>query len=184
MSRLISYFLQGVIFVVPIGLPVWLLVGVFGSADRWAREQMGLPIPGLGVVALLGAITFIGFLASNFLTRRLMSALEHVFDRLPVVKMLHGSVRDLLTAFVGDKRKFDKPVVVSMNAEGTVKAMGFITRDDLADYKQPDHVAVYFPQAYNFAGQVIMVPRSAVVQLDLPAADVMTFIVSGGVSGK
>jgi uncharacterized membrane protein len=98
--------------------------------------------------------------------------------------MVHGSLKDLLSAFVGTGRKFDRPVVVSMDAEGRVKAVGFVTRDDMTTYKQDDSVAVYFPQAYNFAGQVALVPRHAITALDLAASDVMTFIVSGGISGK
>lgn len=184
MKRLVSYFLRGILFVVPIGLSMWLLVGAFTTIDDLVRHQLRLPIPGLGFVVMLASITVIGFLASNFLTRRLLRGLEHVFDRLPVVKMLHGAVKDLLNAFVGDKRRFDKPVIVALNRDGHVKAMGFITRDQMDHYQQPDSVAVYFPQAYNFAGQVVLVPRDAVTPLDIPASEVMTFIVSGGVSGR
>ena len=117
MSRLVSYFLRGVVFVVPMGLTVWVLVGAFRSADDWARERFYLPFPGLGFVALVVAITLVGFLASNFLTKSIMRAVEHLFDRLPVIKMLHGAVKDLLSAFVGDKRKFDRPVIVSLSAD-------------------------------------------------------------------
>ncbi|MCG5055083.1 MAG: DUF502 domain-containing protein [Myxococcales bacterium] len=184
MKRLMSYFLRGIVFLVPIGLTVWLLFGAVHSVDSWARDQLRLPFPGLGVVVTIVAITFVGFLASNLLTKRLVHALERIIDRLPVVKLLHGSVKDVLSAFVGDERRFDKPVVVSMNPHGTVKALGFITRDNVEAFQLVEHVAVYFPQAYNFAGQVVLVPRTAVTLLDMPSSDVMTFIVSGGISGK
>lgn len=183
-KRLMSYFLRGVIFVVPIGFTVWVLYGAVHSVDLWARNQMGLQFPGMGLVITLAAITFLGFLASNFLTKQIMNWFERMFDSLPIVKLLHGSLKDVLSAFVGDKKRFDKPVIVDLNGNGSVKAMGFITRENLDAYQQPDFVAVYFPQAYNFAGQVVLVPRTAVASLDLPASEVMTFIVSGGVSGK
>jgi uncharacterized membrane protein len=184
MTRLVSYFFKGVVFVVPIGVTVWLLTSAFMAVDHWVGDQVPLPFPGLGVAAMVVVITMVGFLTSNFLTRRLVGAFERIFDRLPVVKMVHGSLKDLLSAFVGTGRKFDRPVVVSMDAEGRVKAVGFVTRDDMTTYKQDDSVAVYFPQAYNFAGQVALVPRHAITALDLAASDVMTFIVSGGISGK
>lgn len=184
MSRLMSYFLRGVVFLVPIALTFWVLYGTVHSVDLWARTQMGLQFPGLGVVITLASITFVGFLASNFLTKKMIHQFEKIFDRLPLVKLLHGSVKDVLSAFVGDKRRFDKPVVVDLHGNGSIKALGFVTREDLAQYQLDGYVAVYFPQAYNFAGQVVLVPSASVNALDLPASEVMTFIVSGGVSGK
>ena len=183
-KRLMSYFIRGVVFVVPIGFTIWVLYATVHSVDLWARTQLGLQFPGLGLIITLAAITFLGFLASNFLTRQAMDWFERMFDSLPLVKLLHGSLKDVLSAFVGDKKRFDKPVIVDLNGNGTIKAMGFITRENLDAYQQPDHVAVYLPQAYNFAGQVVLVPRSSVTFLDIPATEVMTFIVSGGVSGK
>lgn len=184
MKRLVSYFLKGVVFLVPIGLTVWMLFGAVRSVDRWAGEMLGFSFPGVGLIITVGFTTFVGFLASNFLTKRLVGAFERLFDRLPLVKLLHRSLKDVLNALVGDKRRFDRPVVVNMNAEGSVKALGFVTRDKVDQYGHLDHVAVYFPQAYNFAGQVVLVPNSAVQDLSMAASDVMTFIVSGGISGK
>lgn len=183
-KRLVSYFLRGVVFLVPIGLTAWVLFGAVHSVDKWAGDALGLPFPGVGFVITLAFVTFVGFLASNFLTKRLVSTFERLIDRLPLVKLLHGSLKDVLNAFVGDSRRFDRPVVVSLNSEGSVKALGFVTRDNVDQYLQPNYVAVYFPQAYNFAGQVVFVPKSAVEELTMSSSDVMTFIVSGGISGK
>lgn len=183
-KRLVSYFFRGVVFIAPIGLTLWMLLGTVAAVDGWARTQLGLPFPGMGVVITVAFVTFVGFLASNFLTKRLVATFERLFDRLPLVKLLHGSLKDVFNAFVGDKRRFDKPVVVNLNSEGSVKALGFVTRTDLQEYLQVDHVAVYFPQAYNFAGQVVLVPASAVQALPMASSEVMTFIVSGGIVGK
>jgi uncharacterized membrane protein len=88
-----------------------------------------------------------------------------------------------MSAFVGPERRFDRPVIVDLSPGGGVRAIGFVTRDSLAAYGLADSVAVYFPQAYNFAGQLVVVPRAAVKAIDVPSADVMTFVVSGGISG-
>lgn len=184
MSRILSYFLRGLVFLAPIGLTAWVLYSSFVSIDGWARRHLGLEIPGLGVAITLAAVTLVGMLASNYLTRTLLHALERLLQRVPFIKMLHGSVKDLLNAFVGEKRRFDKPVLVSLTADGTVKALGFVTREDVALLGEPDAVAVYFPQSYNFAGQVVIVPRSACRALPLPSSEVMALVVSGGVSGK
>jgi len=183
-KRLVSYFLRGVVLLAPIGLTAWMLFGAVHAVDKWAGSVLGLPFPGVGLIITIGFVTFMGFLASNFLTKRLVGTFERLLDRLPVVKLLHGSLKDVFNAFVGDKRRFDRPVVVSLNSEGSVKALGFVTRNSVDQYLQPNHVAVYFPQAYNFAGQVVFVPQTAVQELPMSASDVMTFIVSGGISGK
>ncbi len=183
MKRLVYYFFQGLLFLVPFALTIWVFVGVLVVVDRWMRALLPYELPGLGLVVMLVLVTGIGFLASNFVTRRAMLKFETVMERVPLAKLLYGAVKDLLTAFVGEEKKFRKPVVVDLSADGHVKAFGFVTRDALELYGLPENVAVYFPQAYNFAGQVVVVPRSAVTPLPLDAGEVMAFIVSGGVTG-
>ncbi|HEY0706511.1 MAG TPA: DUF502 domain-containing protein [Polyangia bacterium] len=187
MKRIARYFVQGLIILVPIALTFWLLAGIFVTLDSWTREQIavvwpGTSLPGVGFLTMLLLITGTGFLGSHFFTRRLVAGFERVLEKLPVVKMLHGSLRDLMSAVVGPARRFDQPVAVDL--AGGVRGLGFITRDSMAHFGLPEHVAVYFPQAYNFAGQVLLVPRPAVMELPVPSSDVMTFIVSGGVAGR
>jgi uncharacterized membrane protein len=187
MNRLARYFVQGLIVLVPIALTFWLLGGVFVTLDQWTREQLqylhpSAALPGVGLLTMFLLILGTGFLASHFFTRRLVLGFERVLDRLPVVKMLHGALRDLMSAFVGPERRFDRPVLVEM--PGGLHAIGFVTRDAMAAFGRDDEVAVYFPQSYNFAGQVLLAPRSAIKPLSVPAADVMTFIVSGGISAR
>lgn len=179
MSRIVDWFLHGLVFVIPIALTVWLFFAVFSALD----SVLGLPIPGVGLLAMLVFITGIGFLTSNYVTRRFLTAFERGLDRLPFAKLLHGSMKDLMSAFVGEKKRFDKPVIVDLAAGGGVKTLGFVTRDSMEVYGMSDAVAVYFPQSYNFAGQVVIVPRSAVHPVSADSADVMAFIVSGGVAG-
>lgn len=187
MKRIARYFVQGLIILVPITLTFWLLGGVFVTLDQWTRAQIavvwpGTFIPGVGLLAMLLLITGTGFLGSHFFTRRLVTGFERILDRLPLVKMVHGSLRDLMSAVVGPGKRFDQPVAVDLGSG--VRAVGFITRDSMTHFGLPDHVAVYFPQAYNFAGQVLLVPRPAIFELPVPSGDVMTFIVSGGVAGR
>jgi uncharacterized membrane protein len=101
---------------------------------------------------------------------------------MPLVKLLYTSLKDLIRAFVGDHKSFDRPAAVLLTPGG-VRMLGFVTRDELYALGMPGHVAVYFPQAYNFAGQLLVVPIESVELLDVPSSEVMTFIVSGGISG-
>jgi uncharacterized membrane protein len=184
MRRIVNYFLQGLIFLVPITLTLWAAGSTFLAIDRGFGRLMRLPIPGIGFLAALVGVTVFGMLASNFFTSRVLQFFERQIDRLPLLKLLHTSLKDLMSAFVGEKRRFNKPVIVDLDAGGHIKALGFVTRDTMERYGRPDDVAVYFPQAYNFAGQVVLVPRSAIAAIPSESADVMAFIVSGGVTGK
>ncbi len=179
MKRLVSYFLKGLFVFVPVAITIYAIIFAFTKIDGW----MGFPIPGLGLLITAVFITFLGFLASNFLGKRLFELIDQLFSKLPVVKMLYSAIKDLINAFSGDTKKFDKPVVVEL-VPGGPKALGFITRNDLAFLSLENSVAVYFPQSYNFAGSVLIFPSEQVVALDVESTEVMTFIVSGGVSGK
>jgi uncharacterized membrane protein len=138
---------------------------------------------GAGFLLTLALITLIGFLASNLVTKRLFDYLEKLFSRLPLVKLLYGSIKDLIGAFVGDKKSFDRPVLVEITPGSGTRVLGFITRDSLEFLGLPGHVAVYFPQSYNFAGNLLIFPAEQVHPLDIDSSEVMAFLVSGGVSG-
>jgi uncharacterized membrane protein len=184
MRRLPYYFLQGLIFLVPIIVTFWVVSTAFLTIDDSIRRLIGSAVPGLGFLVMLVAVTAFGFLASNFFTRRLLQFLERQLDRLPLLKLLHTSIKDLMNAFVGEKRRFGKPVLVDLAGDGRLRAAGYVTRESMERFGRPDDVAVYFPQAYNFAGQVVIVPRAAVTELSVDSTEVMAFIVSGGVTGK
>jgi uncharacterized membrane protein len=156
---------------------------VFTGLDKIFRELFKIKIPGLGLLVTVAGITFIGFLASNLLGSKFFGLIEKVFTKVPLVKMLYSALKDLIGAFAGEKKGFDKPVVVELIPSGP-KAVGFITRESLDNLGLKDHVAVYFPQSYNFAGNILLFPRKAVKPLDITSSEAMTFIVSGGVAGK
>ena len=178
MSRLLNHFFRGVVLLAPLAFTVYVCVRVFATIDGW----LGIPIPGVGFVATVALITLFGFLASSFITRQMLSMVESVLERLPFVRLLYSSTKDLLNAFVGEKRRFDKPVLVAPYASGEARALGFITQETLTSMGMLEHVAVYLPQSYNFAGSLLIFPTSAVTVLDAESADVMAFIVSGGVT--
>jgi uncharacterized membrane protein len=178
MTRLLNYFLRGLVFVAPVALTVYVAWWVFDWIDSW----LGVPIPGVGFVLTLALITLVGFLGSNLITRGLLGVVERLFTKLPFVRLLYASTRDLLDAFVGEKRRFETPVMVALVPGGTAKVLGFVTQTTLAKLGLVDHVAVYLPQSYNFAGNVIIVPSSQVERLDADSSAVMAFIVSGGVT--
>jgi uncharacterized membrane protein len=178
MSRLLNYFFRGVIVVAPLAVTIYVCVAIFTRIDNW----LGFSIPGVGFLLTIGLITLVGFLASNLIARGILAALESTLQRLPFVRLLYGSTRDLLNAFVGEKRRFDKPVLVAPVPQSGIRVLGFLTQDSLSVIGMREHVTVYIPQSYGFAGQLVVVPTSQVSPVGADSADVMAFIISGGVT--
>ena len=178
MTRFINYFLKGVVFLAPLAFTIYICVRVFTTIDGW----LGIAIPGVGFAVTVLLITFFGFLAQSFLTRSALNLVEKLLNRLPFVRLLYSSTRDLLNAFVGEQRRFDKPVLVAPYPGGLARAIGFVTQESLGTLGLDGHVTVYLPQSYNFAGTLLIFPTSAVTPIVADSADVMAFIVSGGVT--
>jgi len=178
MNRLVRYFFQGLIVVVPIAATAYVLWASFSAIDGW----LDLGVPGLGVVAVLGGVLAIGFLTSLFVIRPLMRAVDSVLDRVPGIKLIYGSIRDLLSAVVGEHKRFDRPVLIRVG-DG-IEVIGFVTRESLTDLGAAGRVAVYVPQSYNFAGQTLVVEADRITRLAATGADAMTFVVSGGVASQ
>jgi uncharacterized membrane protein len=179
MRRLLNYFLRGLVLVAPIGITLYVCWVVFVRIDGW----LGLPIPGLGFVVTIAVITVVGFLGSNLITRGMLAIVDQTVGRLPFVRLLYTSTKDLLNAFVGEKRRFDKPVLVRISKESDARMVGFVTQESLDRLGLAGYSSVYFPQSYNFAGNLVVFPSSHLEPLDAASADVMAFIVSGGVTG-
>jgi uncharacterized membrane protein len=183
MKRIARYFFQGLLFLVPLAVTIYVIYTVFMAIDNLLGIRFqGRTVRGLGFLIVLAGTTAIGFLASNFLTKRVLSLVERLFGRLPLVRLLYSSLKDLIGSFVGDKKGFDRPVLVNLSPASNVHAAGFVTNSDLKFLGMPGKVAVYFPQSYNFAGNLLIVPRNQVTALDVDGSAAMAFIISGGVA--
>ena len=178
-QEFVQNFFEGLFLVVPVAVTIYVVFLVFNFIDGW----LNIPIPGIGFILTIGMLVLVGRLASNVFFRGAMGSLEKVLTRTPFVKLVYTSLKDLIEAFMGEKKRFDQPVLVSLTPGGHAEAIGFVTRQNLDLLGLEDRVAVYFPQSYNFAGNLLVVPRSQIRPLHADSADIMTFIVSGGVSG-
>jgi len=176
MNWLIKNFLRGLVIVVPIALTLYLLFEAFVRIDR----LLNMRTPGVGFSIMIVAIIAIGAVASNFFVKKFLRLTEAIFTRAPLVRLVYASIRDLLEAFVGDKKRFDQPVAVTIT-EG-VRTLGFVTQDDLGFLSMPGQIAVYLPFSYSVAGTLVVVARERVESLAVDSASVMALVVSGGVS--
>lgn len=176
---LLRYFLSGTIFIVPLVATAYFIF----MAISWLDGLIELPIPGLGLLIILSGITLFGYLTTTFFFKTFTDIFETGIKRMPLVSLIYNSIKDLIGAFVGDKKKFTHPVLVLMNKETGIYKMGFVTQDNLNEIGLNDMVSVYLPHSYNFSGNHFLVPKENIKPLDLSGAVAMKFIVSGGVSG-
>ena len=176
--RLVAYFFRGLVLLAPLAVTVYVSVLLFQTVDGW----LGLSVPGVGFIATLLLITAVGFLGSNLLTRGAVSVFDGLLAKLPFVSLVYGSTKDLVNAFVGEKRRFDKPVLVELFPGGHAHVLGFVTQETLSQLGRESMVSVYVPQSYHWAGQVYVFPANVIQRLDASSAGVMAFIVSGGVA--
>lgn len=185
-SSLTGYFFRGVVVVAPIAATVVAVYWTFREVDTWINVEplLNRRVPGAGIVLTVVVIVVVGFLASNYATRWMFAWLEDVLDHTPLVKLVYTSLKDVVGAFVGEKKKFGRPVLVLLARGSDVGTIGFVTRDALPELGLSGHVAVYVPQAYNIGGNVVVVPADRVTALDADPGVVMSFVVSGGVAGE
>jgi uncharacterized membrane protein len=185
-QRILNYFLQGLLYVAPLGLTGFIIYKVFEMTDSILRPIIEgfthFHIPGLGILLMFILITLLGIAGQTVIARPIKLLLENLIKRAPLLHMVYTSIRDFMQAFVGKEKKFNQPVLVKMNKETELEKLGFVTQTDLSDLNIHGKVAVYFPHSYNFSGELFIVPSNLVTPIDIPAGELMKFIVSGGVT--
>jgi len=194
--KIFQYFFQGVILIAPLGITLYVVIWLFSVVDnflpdilysvfpKWMTAPDGSlrTIPGLGFLLVVVLVTFIGWVSSSFIVSRIVSVLDKILEQTPGIKYIYTSIKDLLEAFGGNRKKFDKPVLVNVDAADTWR-MGFITQTDVTQFNMPGHVAVYIPLSYSLTGVVYFVPKEKVKPVNnMSGAEAMKFVISGGVS--
>ncbi len=197
LKKILRYFFQGLIVLAPIGITIWVVFGLFVFVDGilpniihliapglLEKDAVGNPIrvPGLGFVVVIGLVFFVGWISSLFVVGRFVSFFDHILEKTPGIKFIYSSVKDFLEAFAGNKRKFDRPVLVNVDSTD-VWRIGFITQKDAHEFGLPDHVTVYVPHSYAISGITYIVPKERIKHLpNISPSDAMKYTISGGVT--
>ncbi|TWF44277.1 putative membrane protein [Chitinophaga polysaccharea] len=189
-SRLLRYFFQGLLILAPIGITALTLYWAFVTIDNIIPKEIipedasfsFLKYKGVGFALVLLLIVVVGYLSSSFIIGRIFDLFDHLLERTPFIKYIYTSIKDVFDAFVGEKKKFDHPVLVQIYGID-VWEMGFITQSDVSHLGLEGYMAVYVPHAYAITGKVFMVPKERVKPLtNISAGEAMKFAVSGGVT--
>ena len=197
-TRLIKNFFQGLIVIAPIGITVWVVVSIFQNLDNFLpnmlkdiaphlleRDESGKTklLPGIGFLISFLLVVIVGWLSSIFIIEKYMSFIDHLLEKTPGVKIIYTTVKDLLEAFTGDKKKFNKPVLVNIDNQD-VWRVGFITRTTNNQFEMPEFCTVYVPHSYAISGITYLVKKDRIKELpdSISPADAMKYILSGGLT--
>jgi len=177
-NQLFRYFLSGLAVLIPI----WGTFYILYHLIVWIDNLLSINIPGLGLLIVFVIVVNIGLLAKIFIGKSMIVFLDRCMGKIPVVSVLYKGFKEVTEALMGDQKKFDKPVLVTLS-EDAVYRLGFMTQDtiELAGVGDLPLVAVYFPHSYNFSGNVYLVNPKKIKPVEVKGGDMMKFIVSGGV---
>lgn len=180
-AKLFRYLLQGIVILSPILITVGVAYYLF--------DFIGNIIPGLenrilGFFIVITTFILTGWLGSKFLVWRiLIDGFDRILERTPFLKVIYTSVKDFVDGFMGEKRKFTKPVLVKMSEQPEMHRIGFVTQEDLSRIDMLGKSMVYIPHAYAISGFHYIIDHSYVSPLDLDPKEAMKLAVSGGVAG-
>jgi uncharacterized membrane protein len=185
------------VILAPIVITIWAVLSLFNLIDDILPNLLhvlfpdfvkltpqGYPekIPGLGFLVVVVIVFLVGYISSSFIISKLVELFDNILEKTPGVKIIYSTVKDFLEAFAGNKKKFDKPVLVSIESPD-VWRIGFITQSDVSEFGLHEHVAVYIPHSYAFAGVTFLVKHDRIRKVEkVSSANAMKFVVSGGVT--
>ena len=189
-----KYFITGLLVLVPLFITVWVISGLVGMMDQsllllpetWRpKAQLGLDIPGMGAILTLLIIFVTGVIATNFFGKRLILVWEALLARVPVVKSIYASVKQVSdTLFSDSGNAFRQAVLVQFPRPG-VWTIAFVTGKpggDVVNHLSGDYLSVYVPTTPNpTGGYFLMLPRADVVELDMSVDEALKYIISMGV---
>lgn len=188
------YFVTGLLIWVPLGITLWVISTLVGAMDSILlllpegsrpRDLLGINIPGIGVISVLLIVLLTGMLTANILGQRLVRFWEDVLARIPVVKSIYGSVKQVSDTVLSDSgNAFRKALLVRFpHAEAwTVAFMTGTPADEIASQLDGEHVSVYVPTTPNpTSGYFIVVKKADTIELDMSVDEALKYVISMGV---
>jgi uncharacterized membrane protein len=194
--KLFKYFLQGLIILAPITITLWAVLSLFNWVDgilpdfihrifpKLAVDENGNPryFPGLGFILVIGIVLIVGYVSSSFIVSKLVELFDNILEKTPGIKIIYTTIKDFFEAFAGNRRKFDRAVLVCIESTD-IWRIGFITHEELDEFGLQEYISVYVPQSYAFAGHLYFVKRERVRLItDTSSTEAMKFAISGGVT--
>lgn len=190
-----SIFLQGVAITLPVTLTAAVLYWLAATAESFLGGLIQHLLPhltywtGMGIVLAIALIFLAGILMNMWVTRRLAGLVDRQLERIPIVKSIYGSIRDILGFISGKDSSAGFRQVVAVSVTDQIRLVGFVTVEDgaaapLASKSSDSLVGVYLPMSYQIGGYTVYLPRARIEPLDMTIEDAMRFTLTAGLSGK
>ena len=185
LNTLAKSFFQGLLIIGPFALTIWIIWYIVSSIDNIIPTISERTYPGITFLIVIISTTLIGYLGNKFIIGRVVvDSFDYLLEHTPGIKFIYTSLKDVMTSFVGDKKKFNKPVLIKTTENPAIWRIGFLTQSDLSSVGFPKYVSVYLPHSYAVSGWVVFVLATNITILEnVSAAQAMKFAVSGGVAG-
>ncbi|MEN3355297.1 MAG: hypothetical protein V7640_3455 [Betaproteobacteria bacterium] len=193
-TRIRRYLITGLVVWIPLVITVWVLSVLVSTMDQTllllpsafrTESWLGVYVPGMGVLLTLLVVFLTGVFTANIIGQRLFSIWERAVARIPVVNTIYKSVKQVSdTLFSPTGQAFRKALLVQWPSPGmwTIAFLTGTPGGDVANHLQGDYVSIYVPTTPNpTGGYFVMVPRSAVIELDMPVDIALKYIISMGV---
>jgi uncharacterized membrane protein len=190
MSMMKRYFITGLLIWAPLGITIWVLKFLFDTLDLLPTEYrpdhlLGIHIPGFGAILTLFVIFITGVLATNILGQRILVIWEALLARIPVVKSIYSSVKQVSdTLFSSSGQAFRKAILVEYPRKGSW-TIAFLTgkpSGEVAGHLPGDFISVYVPTTPNpTSGFFLMVPKNETVELNMSVDMALKYVISMGV---
>ncbi|MDD5224063.1 MAG: DUF502 domain-containing protein [bacterium] len=190
-KRLKNYFLAGILVTVPVVITIWVIVVFIGWTDNFLdflpprfHPHTYIPIPGWGIIITVILILFSGIVATNILGKRILSFWDHQVERIPLIRSIYSSVRQLLQSlFLQTDQKFQRVVLIEFPRPGmyTVAFITGKTKQEVLDKTGKRLLNIFYPTTPNpTTGFFIMLPEDEVTELDMSVEDAFKLLISGG----
>jgi len=179
MKTIVTYFLQGLLYLTPITVTGYALYWSFTELD----QLLGFSFTGVGILIMLLGVTLVGFIGSFLIKLPFFHFLDHQLEQVPFIKTIYTSVKDMLKAAVGQKQGFNRPVLVKMGNDTEIRRLGFVTDEGLKFLKMDQQlITVYVPFSISFSGQLFLVPPHYLQPVAAKSSEIMKYVMAGGVT--
>ncbi|MDT8901939.1 DUF502 domain-containing protein [Anaeroselena agilis] len=183
MKNLSRYFINGLIVIVPMAITFFVVVQILDITERILGRHLPVKFPGFGLVAVIAIILVVGWLSSHWVMRRCIEVGEKALSKIPILKFIYNSVKQLSTAVFESQNMFKHAVLVPFPHPGA-KTLGFVMTElsaPLARNLCEESVCVFIPMSLNMtAGFNIIVPKRDIIPLDVTSESALQYILTAG----
>lgn len=185
MKKLSQIFIKGLFTLLPVVITLWILFWLGSTAEHLLGNVLKFILPdawyvsGMGLIAGFVVTMVVGTMVKAYVFRRVVRKSEELLGKIPLVKTIYNSIKDVADFASGSNSKGLQKVVM-VQLDNDIKMMGFVTNDDLS-IEQSDLCSVYVPLSYQIGGLTLLLPESKLTVINMEVKEAMHFMLTAGI---